>query len=415
MVASSRPVFVAAALVSAALLPSAAQAQNGIKDRLPVLWENTTCMEYVDRSTNPVYAFTYGIPKEDPSPGEDLLPDEVEDSRRHQFFALCRQQNSQVWPETWISQPDIDAAMAKNLINEGTVTPDEVMETSPDWAGCWTRITEDEDRLPISFESVDAGVQWDTSGVEEGVYTIWGYTWEPAFNIWSPRTGSVVKVYDGGDPAEIGPAAAITSSEIIIFTDEVAVIEGCADGLPGTTLTGYFASTVDANGQDWTPTWVPFAEDVALEGPDFALELTPPEEVAGQTLLIRIDATDPQGRTYEAHMVELVSVLGGQASGNCEDTGASFVGNASCGGDGDTSGETPDTEGDDDAGETSTTGPSGETDGSSSASASAGSAGGDGGGGSGGTCAVSSQRASGGLGLMLLALLGLRRRRVFRP
>ncbi|MEM6290163.1 MAG: hypothetical protein AAGA54_02830 [Myxococcota bacterium] len=417
MVASSRPVFVAAALVSAALFPGVAQAQNGIKKRLPVEWEQSTCMEFVDRTQNPVYEFTYGIADEDPSPGEDLLPDEVADSRRHQFFAFCRQENSQVSPETWITQADVDAAVDKGLIVASAVSSDEIMESSPEWAGCWTRITADDARLPISNESVAAGVQWDTSNVDEGVYMIWGYTWEPAFNIWSPRTGSVVRVYDGGDPAATGPAGAIVNDELIVYANEAAVIEGCADGLPGTTVTGYFSTTEGSENVDWTPAWVPFSEATELSDPNFSLEFFPPEEAIGKQILIKVDVTDPQGRTYEAHMFELVVVLNGDGPSDCEDTDSNFIGVASCGDDGDTSGETPGTEGGGTEGTTSasTTGPTTDTDGSSSASASASSAGGDGGGGSGGTCAVTSGRGGGGLALLLLGLLGLRRRRTLRP
>ena len=79
-----RPLVLAVALFAPALLPSEASAENGIKPRLPVTWEPpVACLEFVDRSADPVYSFSYTIADEDPSPGETLLDDEVTDSRRH--------------------------------------------------------------------------------------------------------------------------------------------------------------------------------------------------------------------------------------------------------------------------------------------------------------------------------------------
>ncbi|MGH1348810.1 MAG: hypothetical protein ACRBN8_45160 [Nannocystales bacterium] len=119
----TRPLVLTAAVVAPALLPSDASAENGIKPRLPVTWENSpvACVEFVDRSADPVYQFSYDIPDEDPSPGEELLEDEVIDSRRHQFVALSRQGNPQTeYPHLWITPADVQVALDKNLIAETT-------------------------------------------------------------------------------------------------------------------------------------------------------------------------------------------------------------------------------------------------------------------------------------------------------
>jgi|GEM_PF-690742 len=408
-----RLVAVTAALIAPALLPAEAAAENGIKPRLPVEWNPPpTCLEFVDRSADPVYRFQYAIADEDPSPGEELLPDEVADSRRHQFFAMSRQGNPQTgFPYNWISPADVQAAVDKDLISDTTVAADETLDTSPLWTDRFVRITPDDERLPISNESVAAGVDWDTSDVPAGAYMIWGYTWEPAFNIWSQRIGNVVVVHDG-DPDAVGPAAALVIEDIedlVVYSDQAAILQGCVHALPGTTVTGYFSET-PGNGapDDWQPTWVPFAEDVAVDGDTFELEFVTGDGHATPSLLVQLVFTDPQGRSYEAHLPELISWLPG-SEGGCDSDGGGFIGMPGCGGSGgeESSGGASETEG---SGTTSA-GTSQENTSSASDSATSGpSAGGDGGG-SGGTCAVGSGSPTAVGGLMLLGLLGLRRRR----
>lgn len=411
MVASFRLVVVAGALGVSALFSTQVQAANGIKERIAVGWEPGECMNYVDRSANPIYEFRYTIPKEDPAPLEELLPDEVEDSRRHQFFAMCEQRDAQInQPPLWISEEDVAAALERNLINDNTVDPQtDVLDNHPGWTGCFQRINGDNDRFPIANESVADPVQWDTTDVPEGVYYLWGYTWEPAFNLWEPRRGSVVKVFDGGDPAAIGPAGAVTTGEVIVNAEDSTLIEGCADGLQGTTVQGYIASTIDAGSEGWSPPWVPFTDPIELTDGTFALELSPGSQYATQTLLVRVDVTDPQGRTYEAHMFELVNVLPG--SSDCDEGGGNFLGPPGCGGDESSTGSSEGATTSDDSSQGTTTSSDSATSGDSTSAASApGSGSGDGG--SGGTCAVARRGDdTSWLALSLLGLLGLRRRR----
>ncbi|MGH1343483.1 MAG: hypothetical protein ACRBN8_18125 [Nannocystales bacterium] len=397
----------ATALFAPALLPGTAAAENGIKPRLPVMWESPVgCVEFVDRSADPVYSFSYNIPDEDPSPGEELLPDEVSDSRRHQFIALSRQGNPQSeYPHLWLSPEDVQAALDKELIADTTVGADETMETSPIWSDHFVRITPDDARRPISWESVAEPIEWDTSSANAGAYILWGYTWEPAFNIWSQRTGNVLVVHDG-DPDEVGPAAVVTSGEIIVYANDAAAIEGCVAGAEGTTLTAEFAVTPQGGELDWQPTWISFAENVPVDEEAFTLDFVPGDDYATETLLIRVTATDPAGRSYEAHMTQLVIVLPG-SSGGCDETGGSIIGNPGCGGDSSTGGSsasdtgtgTPQTAGTTDSG-TAAEGTSGETTAPAS----------DTGGRSGGTCTVGG-RGSGLSLLLFLGLLGIRRRR----
>lgn len=406
----TRPLVLTAALLAPILVPSEASAENGIKPRLPVMWDPPpACLEYVDRSADPVYRFVYDIADEDPSPGEDLLEDEVVDSRRHQFVALSRQGNPQTeYPHLWITPEDVQAAIEKNLISDTTVGADETMVTSPIWSDDFFRITPDDARRPISNESIAAPVEWDTSSVEGGAYMLWGYTWEPAFNIWSQRTGNIVIVHDG-DPDAVGPGVAVTNGELIVYSDENAIIEGCVHGATGTTLRGEFALTPD-NGKpdDWQPSWMPFAQDIPVDGDTFALEFMPGEDYATKTLLVRIIATDPAGLSYEAHMPELINVLPGSAGGCDDGDGGGFIGSPGCGGDDSTGGSSATETGE----MASTSGPAGSSGGSGNetsgtSGATTATAVDDGGSGCG--CAVGPRNS--GFSLLLLGLLGIRRRR----
>ncbi len=402
-----RSAALCAALAASALMPGAAEAENGIKPRLPVEWmPQPACLEFVDRTADPVYRFSYAIAAEDPKPGEELLPDEVVDSRRHQFFALAKQGNPQTdYPELWITQADVDAALEKELISASTVESDEMMESSPLWSEDFERITPDDQRRPISEEMAATGVEWDTAAVDPGVYMLWGYTWEPAFNLWSQRSGNVVIVHDG-DPHAVGPGAAITNGELIVYSDEAAVIEGCVSGAPGTTLDGEFALTPE-NGQDedWQPTWIPFAEGIPMDGETFSLEFTPGEAYGTKRLLVRVIVTDPDGNRYEAHMPDLINVLPGQ-SGSCDDDdGGGFIGSPGCGV-GDSTG------GDASTGDTSSAGSSGgpATEGTTATDASS-SAGADGGTAPVGTCSAGGRGSvPAWLALGLFGLFARRRR-----
>ncbi|MGH1348809.1 MAG: hypothetical protein ACRBN8_45155 [Nannocystales bacterium] len=202
----------------------------------------------------------------------------------------------------------------------------------------------------------------------------------------------------------------MNSRELIVYANDAAVIEGCVHGAPGTTLTGEFATTPgNGQGEDWQPTWITFAENIPADDEAFALEFVPGDDFATETLLVRVTATDNAGRSYEAHMTELIIVLPGTDEG-CDESGGNIIGNPGCVGDDSTGGAS--------ASGSSTTaataGPTGSTGGSatgtsgtSGATTARASGGGDGG--SGGTCAV--DRRNSGFSLLLLGILGLRRRR----
>ena len=147
------------------LLPATAGAVDGIRPRTPMEWPaDTPCMGRVDRTVDPIFHIDYEIPFEDPMVGMELTEDEVEDGRRHQFIAKCKQRNAQTPPPVWLSQADVDAAAAVPTLEFPDVNPQNILENVEFWQGCYEKVNADADRLPITFEMADMGVDWTRPG-----------------------------------------------------------------------------------------------------------------------------------------------------------------------------------------------------------------------------------------------------------
>lgn len=339
MLARIRVLVRAGVVLSVAAVPAAAWAGNGTHERTPVLFdpggscqtvtEPPACMAVVDRSADPVFHLIYDIPYED----LDVTEDEVDDSRRHQFIGFCAQNDPRFTPPNWLSNADMDKAAEKDLV-EGDPGPEDVLETSTQWADCWHRLNPDDDRREITCGQVEPGVDWDTTGLDQGAYQIFGYTWEPAFNKWSIRRGVVKVVDDPADPSAAPPAVAVSSPEIIIWEDEVATIEACADAMDGSTVDAYWIlSTHDAT------EWTQFVTDMPVSTGAFDVEFDPPPEIAGNSVVIRVDIEDPMGRTYTAYMADTLFVLEREDGGDTgTDGGATDTGGGPTTGDGTTGG-----------------------------------------------------------------------------
>lgn len=301
----------------ALIAPATAYAGNMTHPRTPVVWNDVPCATLVDRSTTAVWHLDYDIPYED----LQVSDDEVADSRTHQFFALCRDNSPQAYLPRWITGADIQSAADKQLIDPATVDPADVFETSTEWEGCWFRINGDAERLPISDASAAAGVDWDLTGIPAGGYVFGGYTWEPPINIWMQRPG-FVKIHDG-DPDAAPPVVAITTGELVLEQGGAAAVEGCVDAMDGATLTAYWA-LAESGDVDWTA----FVEDAPVEGSQFAIELTAPPELVGDTGMLRVDVQDPMGRSFSAFGIELVIVISPTGADDCE--GGGFVQGPDC-------------------------------------------------------------------------------------
>ena len=300
------------ALAAIFTVPRPAVAGNGTHPRTPVQWPDAPCMTVVDRSVDSVLHLPYAIPYED----IDVTADEVVDSRRHQFFAFCRDFPPTEWRPPWVTATDVDAAVARGLVDPSMISAHEILETNEQLEGCWSRITPDDERRPITFDMAEQGVQWDTTGIDAGSYTIAGYTWEPAFNLWSARPG-IVKVID--DPgAESAPAlAGSVKGEPIFFRNDTAQIQACVDAMAGATLDGYWS--IASAGV--APQWIPFAQNVPATTGIQTIPFAVPAESAGQNIMLRLDVSDPRGRTSSAYVRDLVVVLASDRPGDCEDCG----------------------------------------------------------------------------------------------
>ena len=317
----------------------------------------------------------------------------------------------------WLAWADVDDAGTHMLIDPMTITDDDVMDTSTAWQGCWTRITQDADRRPITFAEAMMPVVWDTTGLPVGDYVIEGYTYEPAFNLWTERKSNVVRVFDGGDAAtDNGPAVAIISDESVDppYMGQHFAVAGCADAMDGSTLSAFYASTEGADSGTWNPDWAPFVSDMPLDLDSemmFNLDFVPPDEVAGQSVAIKVEVTDPMDRTYTAYRYDLVFVVAGTDPNDCE-TGGSFIGNPGCAGSSSGTGGSA-TGGGTDGSATGGSVTAGNTTSGGTTSGGGSSTGPkeDGGGGSKHGCSIGGDPAGGLLGLGVVALLGLRRRR----
>jgi hypothetical protein len=320
------PVLVCALTVMA---PALALAANGIHPRTPVDWTPAPeCLTIVDRSVDPKLVFNYAIPYEDLRPNNAV--DEVDDSRRHQFVAFCRDHSPQQPLPVWLSDADAAAAEAVGVVKVAELKSEEVFETSPEWKDCFVRITPDDQRRLITFAAAKEPVVWDTTGLAVGAYVVSGYTWEPAFNIWSPRPG-IVKVVDDPDPSASPPALAVLKNDDIAYSDETLAIVGCLAAMDGSTVTGYWASTNDDT--EDVLEWTAFAVDTPVSGDSFELSFEPPAETIGGSVAIKVEITDPMDRKFTAHMPELATILPGSAggTGDCGMEGGNFISMPGCG------------------------------------------------------------------------------------
>lgn len=320
-----------------------AGASNTKHERTPVVWDGggglcnlpvlqTPCMTLHDRNDGPLH-FPYGIPYED----TDVAPDEVADSRTHQFFAFCRPVDRRDPIPSWITSADVAAGEAVGQVIPGEVPASDILELRDDWDDCWVRINADADRRAITCENALAGVDWDTTTAPPGVYTVYGYVYEPQYNFWILRPG-VVKVHDG-DPDEVGPAAAITTKELALYRNEIETIEGCVDAVDGSTATAYWAFDEEqAEGAEWFE----YATDIPIAGDVLAFEYAPPPETIGQLSMLRVDIRDPRGRTYTSYMADRIVVIDADGPNGCGGEG-SFVGGSACEDSGESSGAATDT------------------------------------------------------------------------
>jgi MYXO-CTERM domain-containing protein len=328
------PAFAVGVVVALAPSPPA-QAGNTVHPRTPVLWPDAPCIQTVDRSADPSFAFNYEIPAEDTL----LSADELEDSRRHQFIGFCRQWPAGRPPPRYITVADLQRAIDKGYETVDTLDdPEFTLETSTTWAGCWVRITADDARRQISFAAAAEPVVWDTSTIDAGTWLVAGYTWEPPYNLWS-RAPWVLRVVD--EPAPVDPvqaAVSIANTGDTVYGDETLELPICVDAIAGSTLSLEWAPS-KPEVLEWTS-----VETLPLEGGpvELLVPFSPPEASLGLTIVLRAVATQDGGESYVGHALDPVIVFSGSPGDGDGDPG-----------DGDGDGDPGDGDGD---GETGTDG-----------------------------------------------------------
>jgi hypothetical protein len=279
----------AAALLVSLAWSATARAGNEAHPRTPVLWPDSPCSTVVDRSEQTTLELAYAIPFEDTMLG----PDELPDSRTHQFFALCRQRDPGELLPSWITRDDVERAGALGIVDAASIGPEQVLDEAPAWAGCFVRVTADDARRPITFAAAAEPVAWQLADAARGVYEIAGYTFEPPFNLWRARPGFVKILDDPSDPAQDLPAAAIASTDAI--WQGRGTLELCVDAIPPIT------AVVE---------WAPFAPQLDYQRLDertiaapgtIALELEGPALDEAVEAVLRVRIVDTLGREFVAH------------------------------------------------------------------------------------------------------------------
>lgn len=285
-------------LLALGLVPGVAQAANGLRPRTGATFTDVPCVQTVTRGD--VVHFDYAVPFDD----TELTADELPDSRQMQMLAFAEQRFDFAFP-VWINQADFDRAEANGDVTR-EFGPEDTLETSTRWpAGTWLRITPDDARVPITLEQAAMGFDWDTAAATPGTWLVAVYTWEPENNLWSPRFGAV-RVEAPGDPESAGPTVFLPREDgLLADRAEPLVLTGCVEAPAGSTLTASWGTIVGVD----EPEWVPFLEDEPVESGALSLEFMAPAET-GSTVKLRLEITDPAGRTYVAYSPTPIGVVG---------------------------------------------------------------------------------------------------------
>lgn len=308
-------------------------AGNTVHPRTPVLWPEAPCIASVDRASDPVFEFGYAIPDED----VDVTIDELDDSRTHQFIGFCRQWPAGTSPPGYISVDDLQRAVdnGSELDASKLDDPEATLETSATWADCWTRITPDDQRRPITFAAAAEPVVWDTSAIAPGTWVVAGFTWEPPYNLWR-RAPWVVRVFDDdSDPTQLLPAVTVGPTPELLVEDELLQLDLCIAADPEATVRIAWATT-----ETELPQWTEGEPILVAGASELSVPFSTPQQAWGLTLLLRARVEAGNGSDYASYPLTPIVVI---KPGGVEDGGGD--------GDGDADSSDSDSTGTDDASE----------------------------------------------------------------
>lgn len=304
-----------------------ARAIDGVRPRTVVLWpDDTPCLVEIDRSVDPVVNLPYAIPFEDPPEGQTITQDEVDDGRRHQFFAFAQDIDPRVAMPAWISWDDIMRAAMLGLVDPMMVEDDWVLDGHPVLGSFFVRIDADDARHPITLATAAMGVDWDTSMVAPGTYVVRAYTWDPWPNAWADPRHGALRVRDDADDPTLVPALAVDVDKPNLYRNEIGMVTGCLAAPAGTTLTAAWADFTDEAGA-----FTDFADGIVADDGVVAIMFEPPEPLWGGFAVIRVTAIDPTGLRYDAFVPDSLTILASDKPSDCDDHGTGFVGDPGCG------------------------------------------------------------------------------------
>jgi MYXO-CTERM domain-containing protein len=303
-----------------ALVPLQGFAANALRPRTPPEFDDVPCMTVVDKSVDSVLHIEYTVPFDDPGP-EGRTTDELPDSRMHQFLAFGQLRWDFALPN-WINREDYDRSEDNGDFTRD-YTPDDILDGSSLWpAGTWHRITPDDARVPITHEQAAMGVDWNLDETPVGTWVVATYTWEPDNNLWTYRPGAI-KVVDPADPDSGGPAAFLSFDvPSPITARETQDFVGCVDAAPGSTMTASWGVLV---GND-EPQWQTFAQDEPAPDGALALPFAAPDEAADARIKLRLEVTDPDGRSYVAFSPPIFVVANPDPAEDDDDAGGGCAG-----------------------------------------------------------------------------------------
>ena len=296
---------------SMGLVPPAL-ANNALTPRTPPVFKHESCLRIVDRSVDPVFHLDFAIPYEDAM----LTADELPDSRRFQFFALCSDQAFGERLPNWAYMEDAERAYDAGIIPE-LPEPGDVLELSPQYAEghddgpCALAMNGVDERIPITCEATEGALDWDTTDVPPGNYVIRGQTFEPEINMWEARRG-VVQIVDAPDqrfpvvslmfPSRDGTRA---------YESDGYRVVGCMDGPPETTVRLSWATASGLGPGAGEDAWTEFAVFDASDH-DIDLRFEIPPEAVQQAVIFRGVAEGPDGRSWTSYAPHALIVYPGE-------------------------------------------------------------------------------------------------------
>jgi hypothetical protein len=295
----------------------------------PPVFDPGPCIEVIDRAQQATVRIGYRVPVDDTLLTQGDIP--LPDSLTHQFFALrgsvlfegfapelwtlaADAPDATVLP-LWISRADVVRAQqssdAQTLgYDLSSITPDDILETKSPLSGRWLRITQDDERVPITSDQSLSGFTWNIRDVEPGVYTLAAYIFSPPYNGWEVREG-LISVVD----ADAVPAAVIERIQESLFAGQGRRVRTCLEVPAGTRMRSYFR--VEEREELG---WMPWAEERPVESGSLEQCFHPPEGLSG-TVRLRVDLIAPSGTGTSFYSPDTLQVLNGSLP--CQD-GASI-------------------------------------------------------------------------------------------